>query len=193
MLRDLMKAWWLIHVRGLFTVLFGAFLVFLAGSMRGGLMTAVALVGVMLLFVFYLVVSGLLSIVMTFTAPGGHHRWLAGLTHGTILTALAVWLFFSNQFSLMWLVWFTVANAFGSGVLELGFAYSLRRHIDGLLLTVAGAASVLISAVLVLARNACPASIVLTLGVYAVLYGTVLVILSLRLHSVKQLELVHSA
>ena len=116
MLRSLVKAWWLVNIRGAFTVVFGAFLVFLAGSMQGQLSAAIALVGVLLIFVFYLVGSGLLSIATSFTSSGGHHRWATALVHGTILVTLGVWLFFSNQFSLMWLVWFTVGQRLWLGI-----------------------------------------------------------------------------
>jgi uncharacterized membrane protein HdeD (DUF308 family) len=193
MLRDLVKAWWLVHIRGVFTVLFGAFLIFLTGSMQGQLSTAIALVGVLLIFVFYLVGSGLLSLATVFTSVAGHHRWWAALVHGTILITLGLWLFFSNQFSLMWLVWFTVANAFGAGLLELMLARAVRRHVDAWILGISGAASVVISLVLVFARNALESGIVLTLGVYAIFYGTVLVLFSLRLHSMKHLGLAHQA
>lgn len=193
MLRDLVRAWWLVHIRGVLTVLFGAFLIFLAGSMQGQLTAAIALVGVMLIFVFYLVASGLLSLATAFMNVGGHHRWSAALVHGTILITLGVWLFFSNQFSLMWLVWFTVANAFGSGLLELMFAHAVRRHVDAWVLTISGAASVITALVLVVARNAFPSGIVSALGIYAIFYGAVLVLFSLRLHSMKHLGLAHQA
>jgi uncharacterized membrane protein HdeD (DUF308 family) len=189
MLRDLARAWWLVHIRGVLTVLFGAFLIFLAGSMQGQLTTAIALVGVLLIFVFYLVGSGLLSIATGCLTAGGHHRWSAVLLHGTILVTLGISLFFSNQLSLMWLVWFTVANAFGSGLLELMLAHTVRRHVDAWILTISGAASLIIALVLILVRNAVPSGIVLTLGIYAIFYGALLVLFSLRLHGIKQLGL----
>jgi uncharacterized membrane protein HdeD (DUF308 family) len=193
MLRNLVNAWWLVNLRGVLAVLFGGFLIFLAGSMQGQLSAAIALVGVLLIFVFYLICSGLLSIATIFATAGGHHRWATALIHGTILVTLGVWLFFSNQFSLMWLVWLTVANAFGSGLLELIVAHAVRRHVDAWVLAISGSASVIISLVLVLARNAWPSGIVLTLGVYAIFYGVVLVLFSLRLHGMRHLHIAHPA
>lgn len=58
MLRDLVRSWWLLNVRGVFAVLFGAFVLFLAGTMDGFFTTAIAMVGVMFIFVFYLMASG---------------------------------------------------------------------------------------------------------------------------------------
>lgn len=191
MLRDLVKAWWLVHIRGVLTALFGAVLIFLAGSMREELTTAVALVGVLLIFVFYLLGSGLLSVAASVVGIRGHHRWATLFLHGTILLTLGVWLFFSNQLSLMWLVWFTVANAFGSGLLELMLAHTLRNHFDVWLLAVAGAASLVISLLLVLSRGRTPSDIVFILGVYAIFYGATLILFSLRLHGLKHLHLLH--
>jgi hypothetical protein len=58
MLRDLVESWWLLHIRGIFAVMFGAFLLFLAGTMEGLFTTTIAMVGVMLMFVFYLWLRG---------------------------------------------------------------------------------------------------------------------------------------
>ena len=126
MLRDLMQAWWLLHIRGILTVVFGAFLLFLAGTMQELFTTAIALVGVMLVFVFYLIASGAVSIVAAFKIFGARERFWAVVLHGSILLALGFWLFFSNQMTAMWLVWFTVANALGSGLLEIILARATR-------------------------------------------------------------------
>ena len=66
MLRDLVHSWWLLHIRGILTVTFGGFLLFLAGTMDGFFTTTVALVGVLLMFIFYLIASGALSIAAAF-------------------------------------------------------------------------------------------------------------------------------
>lgn len=58
MLRQLVEVWWLLHVRGILTVAFGMFLLFLSGMFAGPLGTAVGLLGVMLIFVLYLLLSG---------------------------------------------------------------------------------------------------------------------------------------
>ncbi len=191
MMHDLVKAWWLVHIRGVLTVLFGAVLIFLAGSMTEELTTAIALVGVLLIFVFYLLASGLLSVATSIVGIGGHHRWATVFLHGTVLLTLGVSLFFSKQFSFMWLVWFTVTNAFGSGLLELMMAHSLRKHFDMWFLTAAGATSLVISLFLILSRNRTPSDIVFILGVYAMFYGATLILFSVRLHGMRHLHLLH--
>ena len=72
-------------------------------------------------------------------------------------------------------------------------AHAVRRHVDAWVLALSGSASVIIALVLVLARNAWPSTIVLTLGIYAIFYGVVLVLFSLRLHGMRHLHLAHPA
>ena len=192
MLRELVENWWLLQVRGLLAVIFGAFLLFLAGTMQGLFNTTIAMLGVLLMFIVYLLLSGMLSLVAAFRSFGARERFWAAIVHGTIMLMLGSWLFFSDRVTVVWLVWFTVANAFGSGLLEVVLARAMRRHIDSVLLTLAGAVSLIMSIVLVFARNAPLSGLVSALAVYALFYGTVLIIFSLRLHGMgKQIHLFH--
>ena len=192
MLRDLVQSWWLLHIRGILTVSFGAFLLFLAGTMQGLFTTTIALVGVMLMFVLYLIASGVLSIAAALKSFAGHERFWMTAVHGTIMLALGCWLFFSNRMTVMWLVWFTVANALGSGALELILGHTMRRHLDSMLLMLAGVISVAVATLLIFARTAQMSTLVSVLGFYAMFYGTILVIFSLRLHGIsRHLRLAH--
>lgn len=193
MLRDLARGWWLVHIRGVFTVLFGAVLIFLTGSMRGELTTAVVLVGVLLVFILYLFASGLLSLATAVISLGSPHRWITFFVHGAILVTLAVWLFLSNQFTLKWLVWFTVANALASGILELLLTHAIHRHADVWALRLAAAASILMATFLILARNEAASTVVFILGVYAISYGASLIVFSFRLHGWRSPHVLHSA
>ena len=192
MLRALVQTWWLLHVRGVFAVMFGAFLLFLAGTMQGLFTTTIAMVGVMLMFVFYLIASGALSIAAAFRMLGGRERFWAAAIHGGIMLALGSWLLFSNQVTVVWLVWFTVLNALGSGLLEIAVARAFRKHLDSILLAVAGTISVSGAILLITLRNAHMSMLVSVLGIYAMFYGIVLIMFSLRLHGIsRQLHLVH--
>ncbi|PYY12264.1 MAG: hypothetical protein DMG61_16895 [Acidobacteria bacterium] len=97
MLRDLIQSWWLLHLRGILAVIFGGFLLFLAGTMRGLFGTTIALVGVMLMFVLYLICSGVLSILAAFKSFETRERFWAVLVHGALMFLLGLWLFFSNE------------------------------------------------------------------------------------------------
>lgn len=186
MLRDLVQSWWLLHGRGILAVAFGAFLIFLASTMEGLFSTTIAMAGVVLMFGLYLIGSAILSLVAAFKSLGIHARFWAAAFHGSVMLVLGLWLFFSARVTVIWLVWFTVANAFGSGLFEIVLAHALRRHVDSMLLMIAGALSLLVSALLIFARNAQLSRIVSVLGIYAVFYGVVLIVFSLRLYGIRR-------
>jgi len=186
MLRDLIQHWWLLHVRGLFAVTFGVFLLFLVGTMQGLFTTPIAVVGVMFMFVFYIIASGALSIAAAFRSFGGRHRFWAAVVHGTVMLALGSWVLFSNQITVMWLIWLTVANALGSGLLEIALARALRTHLDSILLIIGGTISISSAMLLITLRNGHLSTLISVLGGYAVFYGTVLIIFSLRLLSISR-------
>jgi uncharacterized membrane protein HdeD (DUF308 family) len=185
MLRDAVASWWLLQVRGLLAFAFGACLFFLAGIMQGRFTTTIALVGVFLAFVGYLIASGALFIFGALVSSiGNRARFWAGV--GAIMLALGLWLFLSDQLTLASLVWFTIANALGSGMLEIAFSRALKRHREAILLVAAGLASLAVAAVLVIGRDAKASSLVSGLGIYALFYGTVLVLFSSRLRSFRK-------
>jgi uncharacterized membrane protein HdeD (DUF308 family) len=181
MLREAVANWWLLQIRGIMAVAFGLFLVLLAGMMNGLFTAAIALVAVLLIFVLYAMGSGILSIVTAVRTFGMRERFWAALVHGSLMLVLGIWVFFSDQVTILWLVWFMIVSALASGLLEIAFGRILRRHLDAKLLEAAGAMSVVCSILLFLARNSRLSSLVEGLGMYAIFYGGVLIALSLRL------------
>ena len=110
------------------------------------------------------------------------------------MLALGLWLLLSDQLKLAWLVWFTIANALGSGMLEIAFSRALKRHGEAILFVASGLASLAIAVVSIIGRNARASSLVSGLGIHALSYGIVLVLFSLRLRSFrKQMHRPHPA
>ena len=184
MLRDAVASWWLLQVRGLLAFAFGACLFFLAGIMQGRFTTTIGLVGVFLAFVGYLIAGGALFIFGALVSIGTRARFWACV--GAITLALGLWLFLSDRLTLAWLVWFTIANALGSGMLEIAFSRALKRHREAILLVAAGLASLAVAVALVIGRDARASSLVSGLGVYGLFYGSILVLFSLRLRSFRK-------
>jgi len=184
MLREAVAGWWLLQVRGLLAFAFGALLFFLAGIMQGKFTTTLALLGVFLAFSCYLIASGALFIFGAIVSAGTRaYFWAAA---GTSMLALGLWLFLSEKLTLTWLVWFTVAAALSSGVAEIAFSRAFKRHTEAMLLLLAGSVSLTVSVLLVIGRRADFSSLVSVLGIYALFYGTVLVLFSLRLRAVRK-------
>jgi len=171
MIRDLVVNWWLLRARGILALAFGAFLVFLAGTMEGVFSTAIALVAVLMIFLVYLLVSGVLSMIAAAKAYGKPHRFYHLAVHGSLLLLLGLGLFFLKGMTVLWLVWFMIVTAIVSGLLEMALGHSLRRHLDSKLLQVAGAIAVIGAVLLLLGRNMGPSVLVEGLGVYAIYYG----------------------
>ena len=182
MLRHLVQTWWFLNVRGILALIFGAVLFFLAGTMQGPFGTTVGLTAVMLMFVLYLICSAMFSFLAAIKLFDSHARFWAAVAYGAFMLVVAIWIFFSNEFTFALMVWLTAANAFASGIIEIVLGHALRKDVDGLPLQIAGALSVSVATGLILARNASVSQLVLALGLYAIFYGSVLIVFSLRLH-----------
>ena len=171
------KNWWVLLLKGLVAILFGV----LAFSRPG--ITVAALV---LLFGAYALVDGIFTLIGAFA--GWRHRedrWLlvlegllgigAGFVtlHAPVLTAVA-------------LVFFIAAWALATGVLKIVEAIRLRREISGeFWLVLSGIASV-VFAFLVMMRPAAGAlAMAWLIGWFALIMGVMLVMLSLRMRSLR--------
>lgn len=183
MLRELIKNWWLLHIRGIVTVIFGLFLMYLAGTMQGIFTTSIGMVAVLIAFMFYVIISALLTMTAALRAYRQPHKFAALATHALLLLIFSASIWFFEPITINWLVWFVIATAAISGVLEIALAHSFRSHLDSSLLEVAGLLSVISALVLLLARALPPSLLVEGLGIYVVYYGGVLVLLSLRLRT----------
>jgi len=183
-MRNLIRSWWLFHLRGLMALSFGAFVMYLAGTMEGVFTTSVAMIGVLLTFGLYVFASGFVSMAAAIKAYSEPHRFWSLTIHASLLLIFGGWILFFRSVTVLWLYWFTVATAFISGVLEIAVGRSLHRHTDSSLLEVAGGMSLSTAILLVLARNFPLSLLIEALGIYAAYYGIVLILLSLRLRDI---------
>lgn len=183
MLRELIQSWWLLHIRGVVTVVFGLFLMYLAGTMQGIFTTTIAMVAVLIAFMFYVIVSAALTMMAAIRAYHQPHKFAALACHALLLLifSTAIWLF--EPITIDWLLWFVVVTAAISGLLEIALAHSFRRHLDSSLLGIAGFLSIFSAVVLLLGRSWPPSLLIEGLGIYIVYYGGLLVLLSLRLRT----------
>lgn len=172
-LHALARNWWLVLLRGLAAIAFGV----LAFAWPG-----LTLLTLVLLYGAYALIDGVVALGTALT--GGAERiatwWLilvgiAGIAAG-ILTF--VW----PGGAALVLTLFVGAWAIVHGVGEIMGAIQLRKEIDNeWLLILAGALSVLFGAFVMIAPAAGALSLVWMIGAYAILFGALLVGLSLRL------------
>ena len=173
MMEALARNWWALALRGLFAVLFGL----LAFAWPG--LTLAALV---LLFGAYALVDGVFALVAAVRAAEAHERWwwfvlegLAGIAAG-LLTF--VWPGITALVLLYLIAWWAVIT----GVLEIAAAIRLRNEISGeWALALGGVASVVFGFLLLFRPGAGALAVVWLIGIYALLFGVLLLMLAFRL------------
>lgn len=170
----LTRNWWVVLLRGIAGILFGIGTMFAPG---------ISLLVLVLMFGGYALADGILAIVSAIRG-GGDDRWwvlllqgLAGLGAGVVtllwpgITALA-------------LLYVIAAWALVTGGFELAAAIRLRRAINHeWLLALSGIASIALGVLLMMAPGPGALALVLWIGAYALVSGTLLTVLAFRLRS----------
>lgn len=170
------RYWWLLALRGVAAVIFGI----AAWVWPGPTVTVI-----IILFGIYALVDGVSALFASAAVAGkGAERWLplllvgiAGLAFGVVtlawpgLTALAV-------------LYLIGAWAIVTGVFQIIAAFQLRKQIEGEWLLALGGLGAIVFGVLVeIFPGGGAIAIVWTIGVFAILYGIVLIALAFRLRS----------
>jgi uncharacterized membrane protein HdeD (DUF308 family) len=174
MLTQFSRNWWLVALRGVVAILFGI----LAFVWPGITITVLVL-----LFGAYALVDGLFAVFVALTNNAGERRWWV-LLEGLVGIAVGVLAFLWPAAMAISLLFLIAAWAIFTGVLEILAAIELRREIsDEWLLILSGIASVIFGVLIVLFPGAGALSVIWLIAVYAVVFGVLLVALSLRLRS----------
>lgn len=169
MLGRLAASWWLVALRGLVAIAFGAFLL---GWPLAGLEALV------LLFGLYALLDGAIAVGAALRDPG-QRRWeLVEGAAGVLAGGFALVLPDVAAVILLYLIAFW---AIATGALELMAAVWLRKQIAGeWLLGLAGAASILFGLFLIARPVAGLFAVVWLVGLYALAFGFLLLLLGLR-------------
>ncbi|MGU3540198.1 HdeD family acid-resistance protein [Methylobacterium sp. A54F] len=168
----LARNWWLVALRGVLSILFGAIAFVAPGAF---------VLSLVLFFAGYMLVDGVFGIVAAVRAAQRHERWgfllLEGLVDilvgvaAILVPAAAVWAF----------IYLVAFWALVSGGLMIASAFRLHLHYGRWWLGLGGAASVLFGILLLL--NPGLSALVLTwwLGTYAFVFGVMLIVLAFQL------------
>lgn len=167
-----MQRWWLFTVRGVFAVLFGV-----AALVWPGL----TLLALIILWGAYAFFDGAMTLYLTLTHKEWPARWALGLIGALGLVTGLIALFWpgitATALLLLIAVWAIV-----TGVLQIVDGIRLRKVMTNeWFYVVTGALTALLGVVLVLNPAAGAMAFVITIGVFAILWGVVLVLFSLRL------------
>ncbi len=172
MIQLLGRNWWALELRGALTVAFGLLALFLPG---------ITLAALVLVFGIYALAEGVVLLVMSFNRQN-EHWWItllqgiAGLVAGVItliwpaITAVALLAIIA-----FW--------ALVTGILEIVGAIRLRREMRGEWLLILSGILSLVFAFLLFSNPAAGAlAIVWLIGVYAIVFGILLMTLGVRVH-----------
>jgi uncharacterized membrane protein HdeD (DUF308 family) len=172
-MQPILQNWWALVLRGLFAVLLGLLALFWPG------MTLFALV---VLFGAYALADGMVGLAAGLAVARQHARWWPFVVEGLVGTAIGVITFGWPRITALALLYLIAAWAIATGVLEIAAAVRLRRHLrHEWLLALSGIASVLLGLVLAAYPKAGALAMVTALGIYGIIFGSLLVGLGLRL------------
>lgn len=164
--------WRLYVLRGILAVFFGLMALFWPG---------LTLDLLILVFGFYAILEGILAIITAFLRRERSSYWWLLFLEG--LTGMAI-----GVFALLWpaltaivLLVFIAAWALLTGSIEIAAAVQLRKQIKGeWLLGTSGILSILIGLILLVNPSSGALALVWVIGLYAVLFGSLMVILGVK-------------
>jgi uncharacterized membrane protein HdeD (DUF308 family) len=170
----LARNWWAIALRGVFGILFGL----VALTLPGATMLSLALI-----FAAYMLADGIFAIIAAVRAAAGHRGWgLLGLEGVADILAGLIALAWPD-ITILVFVFLVAAWALVTGALILAAAFRLHWDHGRVWLALGGAVSLLYGLLLVAAPFI--GALVLTwwIGAYALVFGTSLLLVSLRLRA----------
>jgi uncharacterized membrane protein HdeD (DUF308 family) len=176
MLDSLVRSWWMVLLRGAFAVLFGLFAL---------IWPSVTLLALVVLFGAYSLVDGVFALIAAFGRDAAGRRFWLGL-QGLAGVAIGVITVAWPAVTALVLLALIAVWAIVTGVLQIVAAIALRRELTGeWLLALGGALSVLFGIALVIWPGSGAVALVLLIGGYAIVFGVVLIALSLKLRALR--------
>jgi uncharacterized membrane protein HdeD (DUF308 family) len=178
MLDILSRYWWSVVLRGAMGVLFGLLALIWPGA------TVLVLV---VLFGAYSLVDGVLALAAAFMGgrtAAGSRGWL--VVEGVAGVGLGILTFLWPGVTTLVLLWLISAWALVTGVLEIMAAIRLRREIENeWWLAIGGALSIVFGVLLAVWPEAGALTLVTLIGIYAIIFGVVLIVFGLRLRRMR--------
>jgi uncharacterized membrane protein HdeD (DUF308 family) len=163
--------WWDMLLRGAVAVIFGLLIFF---------WPALSVATFVLLFGSFVFIDGVLLLLQAVTVKDG--RWWVRLLQGILSIVAGVATFLWPGLTALMLLYIIAFYLIFTGVLQVFAAIEMRKVIKGeILLIAAGILSVIIGALLFARPLTGAIALAQTIGIFAVAYGILLVILALQL------------
>jgi uncharacterized membrane protein HdeD (DUF308 family) len=179
MLNALADRWWLLLLRGISAIVFGI----LAISWPG-----LTLLTLIMLFGLAALINGVASIAVGLTGGTESYRWWELILVGVIWMIAGIATFVLPGMTAMALLYVIAFTAIAGGAAEVLAAIRLRKEIDNeWLLALAGVVAIFFGVFLLARPGEGALAVVLTIGMFLIAHGVIVIALSLRLRSLKQL------
>ena len=172
LLHALAKHWWLLLLRGICAILFGVLTFVWPG---------ITLLTLVLLYGAFALADGVLALAEAVMGGSPAPRWWLALV-GLLGVAAGILTFAWPGITALVLLLFIAGWAIATGVLQIVGAIRLRKEIENeWLLIASGALSIIFGLILVAQPGTGALALLYVIGAYAVLFGILEVLLSLRL------------
>jgi uncharacterized membrane protein HdeD (DUF308 family) len=166
--------WWALVIRGLAAIAFGI-LTFAKPS--------ISLLALVILWGAYAIVDGVFSIVLSIRGARIVPGWGWFLAEGLVSIAAGAVTFLWPGITALVLLFVIAAWAVLTGIAEIATAVQLRRHVRGeWRLAASGVLSIVFGVLLAMRPGPGALAVTWLIGVYAVLFGALLVALGFQLH-----------
>jgi uncharacterized membrane protein HdeD (DUF308 family) len=176
LLDQLSRNWGWIAVRGVAAVIFGI----LAFAWPG-----VTLVVLALFFGAYALIDGICALVAAYRGREGHTPVWPLVLIGLLGVAAGIATFLWPEMTALALLMFIAVWALLIGIAQIAAAIRLRKEIDNeWMLGASGALSVLFGALMIASPGAGAVAVAWIIGAYSMVFGVLLIVLSLRLRKV---------
>lgn len=176
LVNELRRNWWLVALRGVAAIVFGA-LAFV--------WPAITLIALVFLFAAYALVDGVTNVVTGIRSRGRDQRWWLPVLEGVAGIVAGLLAFFLPGITALVLLYIIAAWAVVTGALEIAAAIQLRKQIEGeWLLALSGVASIVFGVLLMILPGPGALALVWLIGGYAIAFGMVLTALAVRLRGV---------
>jgi uncharacterized membrane protein HdeD (DUF308 family) len=172
------RVWSALAIRGLVAILFGI----LALARPGRTLT-----GLVYLFAAYVIIDGIADLAASVNVAEMGGRWGAMFLVGLTGILVGVVAFANPRITGLALISYIAVWAIVTGLLEIGAAIRLRKVVGGeWKLALAGALTIVFGIVIAAHPAAGLVSIVSVIGVYAILFGVLMLALALRLRGAER-------
>ena len=173
MAKLLKRSWWVLLVRGLTAVLFGALVL---------IWPQLTVTTLILTFFLYTLVDGISDVIGSIINRKEDRYWWVVLLGGLVSILAGVLVFVWPELTALFLLYIIAARAIVIGVLDIITAIRLRKEIEGeVLLVLGGLASVLFGVIAFVRPSVGALAVISLIAIYALLVGMILILLAFQM------------